>query len=520
MKKHPNQLFSTFILVLFLLAACSPSSKTASSALPRSIPEAEGVSSEGILDFLDAAAKSNNELHSFIFIRHGKVIAEGWWKPYQNNLKHTLYSTSKSFTSTAIGFAVSEQLLTVNDQVISFFPDDLPDSISSNLANLKIKHLLSMSAGQDPEPTFNTVRSDSNWVKSFLATPIVHEPGTVFLYNSLASYMLSAIVQKVSGQTVKDYLTPRLFEPLAIEGYDWEIDPQGINTGGWGLRLKTEDMAKFGQLLLQKGKWNEQQIIPAAWVDEATTAKIDQNPNATPEERVNNSWLQGYGYQFWRCQHNAFRADGAYGQYIIVMPDQDAVVAIQAETADMQDEINLVWDYLLPAIKEGQLPIDTESNKRLKKQLAELALPIAAKQLNSQLVDQLNTNTFKLASNQMKWKSISFQFNGEQCALTFATSQTEYPISFNTGKWAFGETSMLGPNLLLGALDHHKGLLPEKIAASFSCIDENTIEFVLRYIETPHTEKIRCTLHENELDVQVEFSQAPGSIAPFKGIKQ
>ncbi|HSN50340.1 MAG TPA: serine hydrolase, partial [Bacteroidales bacterium] len=317
---------------------------------------AEGVSSQGIIDFLDAAAKSKHEFHSIMIVRHGKVIAEGWWNPYNAGLRHTLYSTSKSFTATAVGFAVSEKKITVDDKVIYFFPDALPDTISPFLANLKVKDLLTMSAGMEPDPTFNIVSKDSNWVKSFLATPILYEPGTKFLYNSLATYMLSAIVQKATGIKIVDYLKPRLFDPLSISGMDWEVDPNGINTGGWGLRLKTEDMAKFGQLFLQKGKWNGQQILPVAWIEEASTKKIEQAPDAPQAVRDSSDWMQGYCYQMWRCRNNCYRGDGAYGQYIIVLPEKDAVIAITCETADMQSELNLVWDYLLPALKDEKVP--------------------------------------------------------------------------------------------------------------------------------------------------------------------
>lgn len=516
MKKFSSQFHLVILVVAFLLSACSNASKTTSTALPRSTPELQGVDSKGIIDFIDAVNNSKNEFHSFIFLRHGKVVAEGWWNPYRADLKHTMYSTSKSFTSTAVGFAVSEGLMTVNDKVISFFPDDLPDSISPNLAELKVKDLLSMAAGQDPEP-FSIVMKDSNWVKAFLAAPIVHKPGTVFLYNSLATYMLSAIVQKVTGEKVKDYLTPRLFEPLAIEGYDWEVDPKGINTGGWGLRIKTEDMAKFGQLLLQKGKWNGKQIIPEAWVEEATTKKIDQNPNATPEDLANNSWVQGYCYQFWRCRHNAFRADGAYGQYIIVMPDQDAVVAIQAESPDMQNEINLVWDYLLPAIKEDKLPANAESNELLKQKLQALTLPVPEKKVDEQLAAKINDKTYQLGDNQKQWKSISFEFNGDECEATFVTEQTEYPITFKSGSWAYAETPMLGPNLLLGAKAHYDDILPDKIAAAFTCPDSTTLKLVLRYIETPHTETITCVFDGDQVKVNVNYSQSPGSVPEFTG---
>ena len=347
---------STIIAILFLFIWTL--SNAQSKSLPRSNPETEGVSSQNILDFLEAAGNSKHEFHSIMILRHGKVIAEGWWAPYRPDLKHTMYSVSKSFTSTAIGFAVSEKRLTVDDKVLSFFPEYAPDSISPNLAELRVKDLLSMSVGQSTDPTGMVVSRDSNWVKGFLALPIPYKPGSRFLYNSLATYMLSAIVQKLTGQKIIDYLKPRLFEPLGITGMDWEIDPMGRNVGGWGLRVKTEDMAKFGLLYLQKGKWNGKQILPEAWIEEATTKKIDQAPAATDSVRRVNDWVQGYCYQFWRSRYNSYRGDGAFGQYILVWPEQDAVVIITSETSSMQGELDLVFKHLLPGFKpEHCLPI-------------------------------------------------------------------------------------------------------------------------------------------------------------------
>ena len=254
-------------LLLLLFVFCDLAAQK-SKMLPRSVPEAEGVSSNDIIQFLDAASKSKTEFHSFMLVRHGKVIAEGWWNPYRPDLRHTMYSCSKSFTATAVGFAVQEKKLSLNDKVISFFPHDLPDTVSKYLSQLTVKDVLIMSDGQEPDPTGTVGSKYSNWRKGFLATPIVHEPGSVFLYNSLGTYMLSAIVQKVTGEKIVDYLKPRLFDPLGIQGMDWETDIEGINTGGWGLRLKTEDMAKFAQLFLQKGEWNGKRILPAPWVEE------------------------------------------------------------------------------------------------------------------------------------------------------------------------------------------------------------------------------------------------------------
>jgi CubicO group peptidase (beta-lactamase class C family) len=505
----------SFLLFIFLLTGCNKEQTTTS--LPRSTPEAEGVSSQGILDFLDAALKSKNEFHSIMLLRHGKVIAEGWWDPYRTDLKHTLYSTSKSFTATAVGFAVSEKKLSVDDKVISFFPDELPDTVDQFLSTMRVKDLLSMSAGQDPDPTLKTVSADSNWVRSFLSTPVVYEPGTKFLYNTLATYMLSAIIQKVTGEKVIDYLRPRLFQPLAIEGMDWEIDPKGINTGGWGLRLKTEDMAKFGQLFLQKGKWNGTQILSAAWIDEATTLKIYQAPDAPQSKKDSSDWMQGYCYQMWRCRHNCYRGDGAFGQYIIVMPEQDAVIAITSETADMQNELNLVWEYLLPAIKTDKQAENKSLNETLKQRLSSLKVPLAASG-NSPAVSRVSGRTFVLDPNDKKIESMKFQFRDSICSLSLTVDSKTYDLVFGAGHWAKGETSLLGPNLLAAAKGHYVGLPPSKIAGNFEWKDGNTLELVLRYIESPHSEIITCTFDNNKTSVVFKYSTQPGIVQiPING---
>ena len=517
MKLTGRKFSYAFLLFVFLLSGCKKEQPITS--LPRSVPEKEGVSSQGIIDFLDAAAKSRHEFHSFMFLRHGKVIAEGWWNPYKPELRHTLYSTSKSFTATAVGFAVSEKRLSVNDKVISFFPNELPDTVSPFLSNLKVRDLLCMSAGQDPDPTFKTVVNDSNWVKSFLAVPVVNDPGTKFLYNSLATYVLSAIVQKVTGEKVIDFLKPRLFEPLAIDGMDWEVDPRGINTGGWGLRLKTEDMTKFGQLFLQKGKWNGNQVLPAAWIEEATTTKIYQAPDAPQSKKDSSDWMQGYCYQMWRCRHNGFRADGAFGQYIIVLPEKDAVIAITSETPDMQDEINLVWEYLLPSIQTDDLAENNALAATLKQRLSALALPLPVAGNSSAIVSQISGKTFTLEPNDNKVEKMKFQFMDKMCQLSMVINSASYNFSFGSGQLITGETTLPGPNLLLHAKAHFVGLPPSKVAGSYGWKDENTLELVLRYIESPHTKTITCKFDKNKLLVGFRNSNEPNNIQPeLKGV--
>lgn len=495
----------TFLIpgLFLILSTTAQTGISNAQPLPRSTPEKEGVSGKAILDFVNAVEQSKNEFHSFMLLRHGKVIAESWWNPYRPDLKHTMYSCSKSFTATAIGFCVAEKRLTVNAKVIAFFPNDLPDTVSANLATMEIKDLLSMSAGQEPEPNYVPAR-DTNWVRGFLAAPVVHQPGTKFLYNSMATYMLSAIVTKVTGLPVIDYLRPRLFDPLGITDIDWETDPRGVNTGGWGLRIRTEDLAKFGQLFLQKGNWKGTQILPASWIEEASTKKIMQNPNATAEQLASNDWMQGYCYQMWRCRNNAYRGDGAFGQYIIVMPDQDAVISITSETTNMQDELNLIFKHLLPALQEGGAPVSEKTAASdLKKKLASLALPAPKKITDSFYIPVTSgKSVFKKSGDQAGFKSVTFDFGKKSCVVTFATDSAEYPIDFGASSWKSGKTKKKGAYLVARAKNNLEGLPPFAVAASYRWLDAKTLELTLRYIESPHTETYTCKFDADKIDIE------------------
>jgi len=487
------------VVISFLVLVTGLRVSAQKSTLPHSTPEAEGVSATGISNFLDAAAKSKNEFHSFVFMRHGKVVAEGWWNPYSMNLKHSMYSCSKSFTAAAIGFAVTEGKVKLDDKVVSIFPDDVPANVSPNLAELTVKDVLIMSDGQDPDPT-TVIPPKDNWVKEFLATPVVNKPGTKFLYNSMGTYMLSAIVTKVTGQTVIDYLKPRLFTPLGITDIDWEVSPQNINTGGWGLRIQTEGMAKFGQLYLQKGMWNGKQILPASWVEDATTMHIMQDPNASQGKKDSSDWLQGYCYQMWRCRHNAVRGDGAFGQYIIMMPDQDAVLAITAETPDMQDEINLVWQYLLPAMHDGKLPADKNADDQLNQKIAALALPPAVTATTNPVMD-INGNTYAMQPNDKKIQSLTFNNKAGVITLGIETDARTYSFDFGNAKWQEGNTTLPGPYLVAFEKGFYKNMPPLKVAGSFAWKDGVTLELTLRYIESPHTAKLVCKFTGNNVSV-------------------
>lgn len=309
--------------------------------------------------YMQALADSSQNVQSIMVVQHGKVVAEHWRGGARPDKPHRMWSVSKAFTSAAVGFAVAEGRLKLTDRVVTFFHDELPPYMCDNLKAMEVRHLLTMTCGQSTEvqTPWGKDSLEHNWAKDFLASPVPHAPGTWFRYNSVGTYMLSAIVQKVTGQRVADYLWPRLFEPLGIERPEWEVSPQGINTGGWGLSLKTEDMAKMGLFMLQRGSWNGRQLLPASWFDAATSA-IVLPATATPgpgqaahrPNRGRPDWTQGYGYQLWRCRHNCYRADGSNGQYIIVVPDKDAVIAVTADLEDMQAELNLIWDIVWEAL--------------------------------------------------------------------------------------------------------------------------------------------------------------------------
>ena len=310
--------------------------------LPRSTPESQGVSAETIQRFLKTLEEKVQTIHSVMVVRYGKVIAEKWWDSASADKPHVLWSLSKSFTSTAVGLAVQDGKLGLHDEVLSFFPEDAPQEVSGNLKAMRVVDLLTMSTGHQDEPN---VRNEQNWIRAFLAHPVPHKPGTHFRYNTPATFMQSAIVQKVTGQTVNEYLQSRLYGPLGIATPKWDTNPQGISIGGYGLYLKTEDIAKFGLLYLQSGQWEGKQLIPSSWVELATSKQVSNGSSPVSD------WDQGYGFQFWRCRHGAFRGDGKDGQFCIVMPKQDAVVVMTANTSDMQAQLNHVWNHLLPAFQ-------------------------------------------------------------------------------------------------------------------------------------------------------------------------
>ena len=425
-----------FLVILTVAVAQSAPAQAAPAqvapTLPRSTPEAQGVSSAAIRAFVQAADTAIDAMHSFMLVRHGRVVAEGWWGPYDASTPHVLYSLSKSFTSTAVGLAIAEGKLSVDDEVLKFFPDEAPAEPSANLRAMRVSDLLRMNTGHQTEPAlFGQVDSSmrsATWVKRFFAHPVPFKPGTHFLYNSPATYMLSAIVQKVTGQTVLDYLEPRLFVPLGIQKPTWVASPEGISAGAYGMSVRTEDIAKFGQLYLQKGMWNGKQIVPAAWVEEATT--LQTSNGSSPR----SDWDQGYGYQFWRSRHG-YRGDGAFGQYMLVLPQHDAVVAITSGVRDMQAVMNLVWDKLLPEMKASPLAPNAAAQRELTAKLGALTMRTTAGKPTSPLARAVSGRWYELAENPRGIRAVSLDLSPNAPALLVRTVAGETRTPLGLGTW-------------------------------------------------------------------------------------
>jgi CubicO group peptidase (beta-lactamase class C family) len=472
------------------------------SPFPRSTPEQQGISSAAIRDFLAAIHSSGQEFHSIMIIRHGCVVAEGWWYPWSPGYHQQLYSLSKSFTGTAIGIAIDEKRLKLDDPVIGFFPAEQPSSISTNLAALKVRHLLSMSVGQEKDSilTLEHTPAGTTWEETFLALPVIYEPGTRFLYNSGASYMLSSIIKKVTGHSAHEYLKPRLYDPLGITGATWTENGEGVNMGASNLRIRTEDIGKLGQLYLRQGQWNGRRLVSREWVELATKKEIDTGKN-------DSSWGYGYGFQFWLNPAGGFRADGAYGQYSMVFPDKDTVVVITSESADKETTMHTVWDHLYPALTAHRtLPANPAEYRKLRDELNTLVLPPPALGRQSSISDSLSGKTFLLDKNPFNARSVSFRFEADIVVFTLTEEgKPDIVITCGINKWITkGNFKPSAHSLFsLRRID-----FDSPVAASAGWKDDRTLVLTFRYLEAIHGDTLTFNFDQDRVRLQFMFSGA------------
>jgi CubicO group peptidase (beta-lactamase class C family) len=316
--------------------------------LPRLTPQASGVSSRAIAALLDRLRAQSVECHSIMVVRHGHVVAEGWWAPYSAERPHLLYSLTKSFTSVAVGLAVSDGLLSLNDRVVDVLPDHVPDDVSEQGRRITVHHLLSMTAGHATDSLYDAWRLEpDDLTKGFLRVPFTETEGTRHVYDNATTYVLARMLERVTDRGLPDLLDDRLFHPMGIDHAEWDRVASGAAFGFHGLHLTTQAVAAFGELLLREGVWKGQQLIPGDWVRLATRQHIETLQAAdNPLDADSNS---GYGYQFW-LSRDGYRGEGYCEQLCMVYPEHDLVVAVTAGDGPHGALVGAVRDCLLPGL--------------------------------------------------------------------------------------------------------------------------------------------------------------------------
>ena len=475
-----------------------PVGPSITQTMPRGSAAAAGVDPAGVLAWLDELdATPDIEMHSVMIIRHGRVVADGWWSPYRPDLPHLLYSLSKSFTATAAGIAAWEGLLDLDATVLSYFPELDAEVTHPWSRSMRVRHVAAMASGHLSETLDQAVTLDpAEPVRGFLLIPPDREPGTVFAYNQPCTYSLAAIVQRVTGQPLTEYLRPRLFDPLGIGRVGWQQHPPGRDLGFTGLHATTDAIARLGLLYLNRGVWDGTRVLPEKWVAEATRKQVSNPGEPQPD------WRQGYGFQFWMARHG-YRGDGAYGQFCLVLPEQDAVIATTAATENMQGVLDATWAHLLPAMTNAaadQSPAAEPSPaaEQLSARLAHLELPGFAAEAGPVPPDSSDSAT----SHEAGWAGVPLSPVGGRCEAQ--PSLNEVVLRPDGAEWRLnlveetGELSVRvgGRAWQTNLNETGNGRSGVALAVSGGWTDAVTFGAEVIFLETPHRLSLTCSLTE------------------------
>ncbi len=478
--------------------------------LPRATPSAKGVDTSHVHRFLDAVEAAGIELHSFLLYRGGAVVVEGFWRPYSAGRLHMLHSATKSWTAMAAGLAIESGRLHLDDTVASFFPSQLPPAPSANLLAMRVRDLLTMRTGHRSGISGGEWRGmNQSWVGAFLKEAVAEPPGHTFIYSSGSSYMLSAIVSTVMGETVHSLLDRTVFRPLEMGCVEWDVSPEGFNTGGNGLSCVSEDALKFGVLHLQGGQWNGQQILSADWVKQATFPHVaearlgvmDGRRYAAPSG-TDQVKRDGYGYQWWMTPHGGYRASGLFGQHTIVLPGHDAVIVFTAAVQRGDSRLlELVWHHLIPAL---------DSEPALATRLAHLALPEPVGQAEG----PLGSFRYAIAPNAAGVTGISLDLTAESCVFTMTDARGEHRITAGFGHTVEGITSMTGNAL------HHE-YQPGHMRVLAHAVWRGDAELCMswRFIETAFCDTVTCRFTQDGMVMERRVNANAGlmEMPPLEG---
>jgi CubicO group peptidase (beta-lactamase class C family) len=448
-----------------------------------------GVDADAIVAFLDAVEAAELDLHSLMIHRNGKVVVEAWRWPYRADRPRNLHSVAKSFTACAIGLALEEKRFSLDDKVVSFFPDALPAVVGDWLAALTLEDLLTMRVGHGGETSGAQWRAlGTSWMEAFFRIPIVEQPGGSFLYTSAASYMLSAVLSRVTGETLHDYLKPRLIEPLGITGETWDIGPDGINPGGNGLTAKTVDLLKLGILHAQNGVWEGKRLLPEHWVATATRAHVESGR---------------YGYHWWTRPDGMYSAIGKFVQMALVFPAQGVTLAVTGAIKGSGRLMPYIDRYFPAAFREvfRDGPIaGPAADARLKARLVEWQredAPVAwkAPYLLADPVGHRGGATrartekrrFTMQPNAQGIVALQLAFGERECTLRLTDADGEHAIVAGFDRWIEGANEMPGRDL-----HHGYRLLGSPVVARACWLDPARLQMTWIFAETAFRDTVIC----------------------------
>lgn len=491
-------------------------------------PESVGIPSASIEWLLDKLEEGWTEPHGLMIMRHGKVCAEGWWAPYAPGIRHGLQSHTKTYAATAVGIAYTEGLLKLTDRIVDIFPEDIPENPSENLKKLTVRDVLCMGCGMETMP-----RPSVNWIREFLATPVVHEPGTAFMYNSTGSTFLGAIVRKLTGLGLLDYLKPRLFDKIGIDADNLRCMtmPDGMEIGGGGMYATTEDNLRLMKLYADGGVWEGQRILAEDYVKLATSLQNDSSSERAVNPPAEDNFV-GYGFQIWMCRpEGVYRADGAMGQFTIVFPERDMLLAITENASGStggimpQKVLDTIWEWAasLPDASVKELPADEAASNHLARRMSALALEKPKRSPESEMQQKINgvkyrttEGYFSLNGGMSRFmtgaampagvETICLSFENGEAKLTAATMEEEKSIRIAmNGSRTENDLGILGGTALCSGLWER----------------EDTFKITLRMVETCNERVLTVTFKEDEAVITDQTNHAfmrDPSVAKFKKV--
>ena len=471
----------------------------------RVTPESVGIASKDIMWLLDRLESGFTEPHGLMIMRHGKICAEGWWSPYAPGIRHGEQSHSKTYAATAVGIAYAEGIVRLDERILDIFPEEAPESPSENLKMLTVHDVLCMGCGMEEMPV-----PSREWIRDFLAVPVVHKPGTTYMYNSVGSSLLGAIIRKKTGLGLHEYLKPRLYDKIGIyaDNHRWICMPDGMEIGGGGLFATTEDNLRLMKLYADGGVWEGERILAEDYVRRATTLQ-----NASASEEAKNPQATdnfvGYGYQIWMCRpKGVYRADGAMGQFTIVVPDLDMIIAITENASGAhwaQTTLDTMWEFLE---KIRQNPASGENGKQaehLADRMKRLALPSPPYAPYSPMQEMLQGRWYRMKHGRLYFseggslrglsgadmpeevRAFCFHFTEDTCRLYYQTdSRKEYVDIALDGsrRWNKIEGEIVTQALMSGAW-----------------ISSHQFELTTRWIETCNEQKRLFTFDGNKVTI-------------------